>query len=50
MFRKITYFSLSGYEEDGTAEYKVLTWECSDEEEFEYALNVIDSEDIISIN
>ena len=50
MYRTITYFSVSGYEEDGTAEYKVLTWKCYDEEEFKYALEVIDEEDIISIN
>ena len=45
----ITYFSVRGYDEDGTEDCVVLTWACSDEEEFEYALNVIDSEDIISI-
>ena len=50
MTRTITYFSVSGYEEDGTAEYNVLTWKCCDDEEFEYALEVIDEEDIISIN
>ena len=50
MFKKITYFSVRGYDEDVTADYVVLTWTCSDEEEFKYALEVIDEEDIISIN
>ena len=49
-YRTITYFSVSGYDEDGTPDIRVLRWKCEDEEEFEYALNCINDEDIISIN
>ena len=34
----ITYFSVCGYEEDGTKVYKVLKWVCENKEEFEYAI------------
>ena len=46
----ITYFSICGYEEDGTPEYKALKWVCEDREEFEYAMKCIDKDDIISID
>jgi len=49
MTRTITYFSIIGYEEDGTEEYKVVEWKCYDEEEFEYALENIYEGCIISI-
>ena len=50
MNRTITYFNIVIYEEDGTEEYEVVEWKCYNEEEFEYALNCINDEDILSIN
>ena len=50
MTRTIIYFSTVGYEEDGTPDIRVLRWKCFDEDEFEYALECINDEDIISIN
>ena len=32
-YRTITYFSVSGYDEDGTPDIRVLRWKCEDEEE-----------------
>ena len=49
MTRVITYFTIIGYEEDGTEEYGVAEWKCSSEEEFRYALDCIDDEDIFDI-
>ena len=49
MKRIIKYFSICGYEEDGTPEYKISKWVCEDMEEFIYAMECIDEEDIISI-
>ena len=50
MSKTIIYFSTVGYEEDGTPDIRVLRWKCQNEEEFEYALNCINDDDIISIN
>lgn len=50
MTRTIIYFSTVGYEEDGTPDIRVLRWKCFDQEEFEYALECINDEDIITIN
>lgn len=46
----ITYFSICGYEEEGTPVYRVLKWKCNDRDEFEYARHCIDKEDIIDID
>ena len=49
-YATIHYFSTVGYDEDGTADTRVLRWNCQDEEEFNYAAEVINHDDIFSIN
>lgn len=45
----IQYFSTIGVDEDGTRDVRVLRWKCEDEEEFNYATEVIDEDDIFDI-
>ena len=49
-YATIHYFSTQGYEEDGTPDYRVLRWNCEDIEEFQYATEVLNGDDIYSIN
>lgn len=46
---RITYFSMIGYDENGTEDYKVETILC-DDVDLEYYLNCIDENLILSID
>lgn len=48
-YATIHYFSTRGYDEDGTPDIRVLRWNCENEEEFQYALEVINEDDIFDI-
>ena len=48
-FRTILYYGIEGYEEDGTPLYKVQAWNCENEGEYEYALNILNEDDIVDI-
>ena len=48
-YATIHYFSVKGYDENGFADYRVLRWKCESEEEFQYALEVLNEDDIFDI-